>query len=451
MSYASCFLRAALAIVTLGSLACRDEPTGVEGGPLSRPRPSLAVQSGLPFSEDLAELGDEIFDDRNLSLGKNQACNACHLAEWGFTGPDPAVNAHGAVYAGSIPTRFGDRKPPSSAYSTLSPVLKYVRHPDDLFVGGNFWDGRATGERLGNAAGDQAQGPFLNPLEQALPDAACVVYRVSVAAYADEYVRLWGNNITAIDFPDDTDARCGVEGTTVPLSPADRARVTAEFANIAISIAVYEESHNLFSSKFDAVRRGEYTLAREEQRGFALFQGKARCAACHVSAGQQAAFTDFTYDNLGVPANPENPFYLTNPSFVDLGLGGFLQSRPEWAALAPSQLGKMRVPTLRNVDLRPFAGAIKAYMHNGVFKSLEEVVRFYNTRDVLPRCAPGASRAAWGVTCWPAPEVEQNVNRAELGDLGLTAEEEAAIVAFMKTLSDGFTTPTSSGLGRRVP
>jgi cytochrome c peroxidase len=330
----------------------------------------------------------------------------------------------------------------------LSPVFNYVRRPDDVFVGGNFWDGRATGERLGNAAADQAQGPFLNPLEQALPDAACVVYRVSVAAYADEYMRLWGNNIGTIDFPDDTDVRCGVEGITVPLSPADRAKVTAEFANIAISIAVYEQSHNLFSSKFDAVRQGRYTLTREEQRGFALFQGKARCAGCHVSGGQQAAFTDFTYDNLGVPANPENPFYLTNPDFIDLGLGGFLQRRPEWAALAPSQLGKMRVPTLRNVDLRPTVGAVKAYMHNGAFKSLEEVVRFYNTRDVLPRCATGAARATWGVTCWPAPEVEQNVNRDELGNLGLTVEEEAAIVAFMRALSDGFTTPTPSGRGR---
>jgi cytochrome c peroxidase len=242
-----------------------------------------------------------------------------------------------------------------------------------------------------------------------------------------------------------------VEGNTVPLTPADRAKVVAEFANIAISIAVYEESHNLFSSKFDAARRGEHALTREEQRGFALFQGKARCAACHTTAGQRAAFTDFTYDNLGVPANPENPFYQTNPSFVDFGLGGFLQNRPEWAALAPAQLGKMRVPTLRNVDLRPFVGAIKAYMHNGVFKSLEEVVHFYNTRDVLPQCAGGASRATWGVTCWPAPEVALNVNRDELGNLGLSADEEAAIVAFLRTLSDGFTTPTAGRHGGRAP
>jgi cytochrome c peroxidase len=445
MRYPTSFVRAPVTALAILLVACSEAPTASDRAPLSAVRPSFAAESGLPFSDDLAELGDEIFDDRNLSIGKNQACNACHLSEWGFTGPDPAVNAHGAVYAGSIPGRFGDRKPPSSAYSTLSPVLRYVRHPDDLFVGGNFWDGRATGERLGNAAADQAQGPFLNPMEQALPDAACVVYRVSVAAYADEYVRLWGNNILTIDFPDDTDARCGVEGTTIALSPADRAKVTAEYANIAIAIAVYEESHNLFSSKFDAARRGSHNFTPEEQRGFALFQSKGKCSRCHVSGGQQPAFTDFTYDNLGVPANPENPFYVTHPGYIDLGLGGFLQTRPAWAALAPSETGKMRVPTLRNVDVRPYPGAVKAYMHNGVFKSLEEVVHFYNTRDALPQCAAGAVRATWGVTCWPAPEVAQNVNRAELGNLGLTAEEEAAIVAFLRTLSDGFTAPSRGG------
>ena len=440
MRYAPHHARASLALLVIAALACRDAPTAIERIPLSPSTPAFAVNGGLPFSEELAELGDEIFDDRNLSLRKNQACNTCHLAEWGFTGPDPAINAAGAVYPGSIPTRFGDRKPPSSAYSTLPPVLAFIREGGGEFVGGNFWDGRATGERLGNPAADQAQGPFLNSVEQALPDAACVVYRVSLAAYGDEYVRLWGDNIRTIAFPANSDELCGVEGITIPLSPPDRAKVDAEYANIAISIAVYEESHNLFSSKFDAARRGLYKLTAEEQRGFALFQGKARCAACHTSSGQQPAFTDHAYDNLGVPANPQNPFYQTNPGFVDLGLGGFLQSRPEWAALAPSQFGKMRVPTLRNVDLRPYPGATKAYMHNGVFKSLEEVVHFYNTRDALPHCASGAPRAAWGVSCWPAPEVEQNVNRVELGDLGLTAEEEGAIVAFLRTLSDGFIT-----------
>ena len=97
----------------------------------------------------------------------------------------------------------------------------------------------------------------------------------------------------------------------------------------------------------------------------------------------------------------------------------------------------MKVPTLRNVDKRPYPGFVKAFGHNGYFKSLEEIVHFYNTRDVLPTCAHGSPGEK--VTCWPAPEYPWNVNTAELGNLGLSPAEEAAIVEFLKTLSDGYT------------
>jgi cytochrome c peroxidase len=109
--------------------------------------------------------------------------------------------------------------------------------------------------------------------------------------------------------------------------------------------------------------------------------------------------------------------------WIDPGLGGFLATRPEWAHLAEENMGKHKVPTLRNVALAPEDGFPKAFMHNGVFKSLEEVVHFYNTRDVNE---------------WPEPEVSVNVNFDELGDLKLTLEEELAIVAFLHTLSDGY-------------
>jgi cytochrome c peroxidase len=432
---------------TLILAACQDAPTMVRAPVLSTSAAVFVKGGGglPPFSEALADLGDRIFDDQNLSVARNQGCNSCHEAEWGFTGPSSAINAAGAVYPGSIPSRFGDRKPPSSAYSTLSPVLHRSRQGGGLFVGGNFWDGRATGERLGSPAAEQAQGPFLNPVEQALPDAACVVYRIREESdYIDDYRALWGDNIMTIRFPsyDVMEGICSDStlgpGEHVPLSAEDRLKLADEYDNIAISIAIYEESHNLFSSKFDAWRKGLYQFTRPEQRGFALFQGKAKCANCHTSSGQQPAFTDHTFDNLGVPANPDNPIYAVKPTFVDGGLGSFLATRREWSAYQSSELGKMRVPTLRNVDLRPYPGAVKAYMHNGVFKSLEEVVRFYNTRDVLPECPASASRADWGVLCWPAPEVPVNVNRDELGNLGLTAEEEALVVAYLRTLSDGF-------------
>jgi cytochrome c peroxidase len=104
-----------------------------------------------------------------------------------------------------------------------------------------------------------------------------------------------------------------------------------------------------------------------------------------------------------------------------------------------AEWGKNKVPTLRNVDLRPDAAFVKAYGHNGYFKTLEGIVHFYNTRDVKPVCpGPYTEAEALAADCWPAPEVTDNVNRDELGDLGLTAEEEDALVAFLKVLSDGY-------------
>jgi cytochrome c peroxidase len=428
-----------LLVLTLPCLgACQDVPTSLDRE-VQPPQASISKSSGLPFTEALAELGDEIFEDRNLSLHRNQSCESCHTAEWGFTGPTSAVNGVGAVYEGSIAGEFGNRKPPSSAYSTPAPLFDLTRQAGGLFVGGNFWDGRATGRKLGNPAADQAQGPFTNPKEQALRDAACVVYRVSIADYADMYEEQFGTAIFNIDWEGlDVDGLCGEQGDALPLSPAARAQVEAEYDNIAVAIAVYEESHNLFSSKFDAAMKGLYRFTPQEQRGFALFNGKAKCAKCHTSSGRSPVFTDFTYDNLGVPKNAQNPETIKYPNWSDPGLGGFLLTQPSWAGLAAGEMGKMKVPTLRNVDLRPYEGAVKAYMHNGVFKSLEEVVRFYNTRDMLRTCGMGDTRADWGTTCWPEPEVSANVNRKELGNLGLTRAEEAAIVAFLKTLSDGY-------------
>ncbi len=186
-----------------------------------------------------------------------------------------------------------------------------------------------------------------------------------------------------------------------------------------------------FTSKYDYVLQGQAQFDPQEARGLALFGDtkKGNCAACHPAP----LFTDFSYDNLGMPANPENPFYSMpakyNPDgaiWVDRGLGGFLATTKEHAGQAASQDGKHKTPTLRNVDKRPRPDFVKAYGHNGYFKSLEQIVHFYNTRDV-----PGQD--------WPPPEVTRNVNRTELGNLRLTAEEEAAIVAFLRTLSDGYT------------
>jgi cytochrome c peroxidase len=377
----------------------------------------------------IEQLGKDIFFDPNLSFNANQACAACHSPEAGWTGPDAAINATGGVYEGSIPGRFGNRKPPSSAYATSSPVLHYVmERREELFIGGNFWDGRATGEKLGNPAADQAQGPFLNPLEQALSAPADVVSEVCVSSYADLFQQVWGSDV------------------------CDPDKVAAAFDNIARSIAAFEASpeSNAFTSKYDYYLKGQARLTREERKGLILFKSKGRCANCHVldrgPNGEPPLLTDFTYDNLGVPRNPENPFYTQtdfNPlgdSWIDLGLGEFLASREDYQQFATANNGKQKVPTLRNIDKRPHEGFVKAYGHNGYFKSLKGIVHFYNTRDVKPVCAdPFTTEAdALAQNCWPAPEVPENVNTRELGNLHLTEDQEDAIVTFLKTLSDGY-------------
>ncbi|MBP7934023.1 MAG: cytochrome C [Phycisphaerae bacterium] len=377
---------------------------------------TAAVAGGDPPPDDqLAPLGKLLFFDKNLSTPPGQSCAACHAPEVGFTGPDSDINFKTAVYPGAVHTRFGNRKPPSAAYGGPSPVM-YYDEPEGLWIGGMFWDGRATGWTLGDPLAEQAQGPFLNALEQNNPNARLVCSKVAKSAYAGLFKKVWGAG--SLDWKKD------VDGT---------------YERIARSIAAYERSAEVspFSSKYDYYLAGQAKLTDQEAWGLELFEGKGMCSACHISQpgsnGEPPLFTDFTYDNLGIPKNPDNPFYQMprkwNPDgkkWVDPGLGGFLKSAGYEPEVYQPEWGKHKVPTLRNVDLRPYPEFVKAFGHNGYFKSLEEITHFYNTRDVEP---------------WPAPEVPDTINKDELGNLGLSAEEEAAIVAFMKTLSDGYVVP----------
>ena len=398
--------------------ACSDGPTGAAPGTEER---------GLETAV-AAAVGGQIFFDPALSLNRNQSCASCHDPAWGFSAPDPAVNAGGSVMPGSVSSRSGTRRPPSASYAAFAPV-RYWDDEAGTFVGGNFWDGRATGARLGSPAAEQALSPFVNSVEMALPDPACVVYRVARAAYVQAYITAWGDDIQRIAFPANTDELCGQENIGVPLTEEDRNRVRLEYDHIGHSLAAFERSPAVspFSSKYDRALAGAATLTMLEREGFAVFVGKGRCAACHPSAGRRALFTDFTSDNIGVPPNPENPELGRSPGFVDPGIGA-VDGRA-------SQAGRFKVPTLRNLTRTGIPGATRAYMHNGMFKSLEQVVHFYNTRDVLPSCDQLPDPEI-GVNCWPAPEVAANVNRTELGNLGLTRHEEIALVAFLRTLDD---------------
>jgi cytochrome c peroxidase len=412
--------------------------------PLHRLLPSLlAILASVSLPESSAasdeaalkpreQLGKYLFFDNRLSVPEGQSCAACHEPQVGFTGPDEEINKAGAAYEGAVKGRFGNRKPPTSSYAGNSPVLHFDKKKK-TWVGGMFWDGRATGKRLKDPLAEQAQGPFLNPLEQNISDAKSVCMKVEGSSYASVFERVWGKG--SLD--------CAVNAA-------------ATYDRIAKSIAGYERSRqaNPFSSKYDDWLRNKVRLSEEEMQGLVLFEGKAKCAQCHPSKrgpkGAFPLFTDFTYDNIGIPKNPKNPFYRMpaewNPegqAFVDTGLGGYLKEVGYQRAQYEPEMGKFKVPTLRNVDKRPAPGFVKAFGHNGYFKSLNEIVHFYNTRDVLGSCEKqGEPRP--GANCWPEPEVAANLNRNELGDLRLTQKEEEAIVAFLGTLSDGYAAASST-------
>ena len=418
-------------------------------------------------------LGKLLLFDKHLSVNQNEACSFCHTPETGFTGPIESLNLSTVSYPGSVRTRFSQRKPQSYMYATFAPVLHYNALQGD-FVGGNFWDMRASGYRLQSASAEQAQGPPTNPVEMGLPDSACVAYQLSQAPYRKLFETVWGADSFDIRWPRDVEKVCATPGPPpqngpqpVHLSVADRQRTNDVYDHFGLAVAAYEASPEVspFTSKYDYVQGGKEQFTAQETRGYALFRGKAGCNQCHRDGGpgEEPLFTDFTASNLGVPRNPGLQYYYegssdqhgysANPAgqgFIDTGVGLFLrtlqsdsgQLNPDaqWVELAPKFDGKFQVPTLRNVDMRPAPGFVKAYMHNGYFKSLKEVVHFYNTRDVLPRCKAGDPGEK--VKCWPPPEDSTNLNKKQLGNLKLTDQEEDDLVAFLKTLTDGYKLPS---------
>jgi cytochrome c peroxidase len=447
----------------------------------------------------VALLGKAELYDSNLSANKNLACATCHAADSGFTNASShlglaLIDSPGSVkitnVTGEHPNfRIGNRRPQTYGYAPYMQVLHYDPVLND-FYGANFWDMRATGLRLGNPAAEQAEGPPTNPNEMALSDTACLVYDLSRSQYASFFVKIWGAQSFAIHWPQNVGSVCAKPGPPpandpypVHLSAVDRGTSNASYDHFAEAMAAYEASPEVspFSSKYDAWLAGKATLTAPERHGYSLFNGKAICSSCHsdgagagttlrlprpvpqraevriagvlFSATTEPLFTDETSSNLGLPKNDELPYLYEDvpdqygftanplgPSYKDLGVGAFLSNpalnpNPAWAVLAPQFNGKFQVPTLRNVDKRPRANFVKAYMHNGYLHSLEEVVHFYNTRDKLPHCLQGSPGEK--VTCWPMPEVLVNEDKT-VGNLGLNVGEEADLVAFLKTLTDGY-------------
>src|SRR6266566_2737121 len=232
-------------------------------------------------------LGKLLLYDKHLSVNRNEACAFCHMPDTGFTGPVSELNRTTGSYPGSVRTRFSNRKPQSHAYAPLAPVLHYNPGQGDL-VGGNFWDMRATGRRLGNPAAEQAQGPPTNPVEMGLPDSACAVYRASQRPYRALFESVWGKQAFAIEWPKDVEQVCDQPGPPaandpmpVHLNELDRGRAAATFDQMAQSIASYEASAEVttFTSKFDAMLAGKAQLTPQgsDVHGFHRQQYRNSC------------------------------------------------------------------------------------------------------------------------------------------------------------------------------
>lgn len=355
-----------------------------------------------------AALGRQIFFDRGLSEPRGQACASCHDPAVAFSEPRRGPTSRGVQHA-----LVGPRNAPSLMYAAFAPALQSSGEGGGVaYLGGQFRDGRV------NFLEDQVRGPLLNPIEMANADEAMVVGKLRGARYAAAFEASYGSGI--FDRPDEA------------------------FRALADALAQFERSAVFapFSSKYDAWQQGRTTLSPAEERGRLLFNdaAKGNCASCHPSTtgkagtGRRALFTDFGYDNVGVPRNPANRFYdmpaSVNPdgrAFVDIGLRNTVM----W----PGTRGQFKAPTLRNIAVTG------PYMHNGYFKTLRGLVDFYNTRDVKPACHDDfvSEAAALRRGCWPRAEVTETVNTSAMGRLGLSEPEVDDLVAFLGTLTDGWT------------
>jgi len=507
--------------LTVGFLLLPDDVSGQtpsrgQPSPLGRVGqllpPAIPGPNLVPLSP-IEQAGKFMIFDTTLSDPPGYACFQCHHPAAGGTGPSSANNAISGTTPGVVPGRFDNRKPLSYTYAVFSPIGPTFDAALGVWLGGNFWDGRVT-----DLAG-QAEQPPLNPNEMAnIPTngifpplvggfSALLVQKLQTRPYTPFLLSpdVWGPNVFQNFTPEQI------------------------YFLFAIACATYEASGEIcqFSSRWDASRFGTppqnlYTLSASEERGRILYGvgpnatndplfGQAQCFACHSSLGNPSlgfstqgkdTFTMYCYANIGVPRNTNNPFYsmfgnqpggcTTNPfgcnplgaSFVDPGLAGNPNPAPDgvggtgtvFNVPGPTNgfnitqfMGLFKAPSTRNSDLRPTPNFVKAYFHNGFAKSLEQVVHFYNTRnlttqpgEVIDFTQPNPYANLVGTPLWPMPEVNVNLQNAvgltpqqaaamgvsgvtatngQVGNLGLTPQQEADVVAFLRILSDGFTAP----------
>ncbi|OLL30297.1 cytochrome-c peroxidase [Burkholderia sp. SRS-W-2-2016] len=363
----------------------------------------------------MTALGKQLFFDPTLSGSGKLACVSCHSPEHGFA---PA-NARSVQLGGSDMRRAGLRAAPTLKYLQSVPAFAEHYHESDDEgdesidagpTGGLTWDGRVD---RGSA---QARIPLLSPFEMG-SSAARVTAAVKAAPYADAFRATFGAHIF-----DDEDAT---------------------FKAVLQALGTFEQTPELFypyTSKYDAYLAGHAQLTAAERHGLELFndERKGNCASCHISQrtrdGAPPQFSDFGLIAIGVPRNRALPANR-DPRFYDLGACGpertDLKGRDEFC-------GIFRTPTLRNVALK------HSFFHNGIYHSLDEVVRFYAERDTHPEkfypVVGGKVRKFDDLPqrYWANLNTEPPFDRKPGDKPALDEAEIADVVAFLKTLTDGY-------------
>jgi cytochrome c peroxidase len=354
-----------------------------------------------------ASLGEKIFYDTSLSASGQMACATCHVP----ANAHAPTNALAVQVGGADSDVPGFRSVPSLRYLNFN--LPFFFQNDGTPTGGFNRDGRSQDLVA------QAQVPLLAAHEMANGDAAHVADKLSKAAYADDFRRVFGSNAFA---------------------DADFSLLAAQYSLSSFELSSAE--FHPYDSKYDFFLKGKVMLSQQELRGYSLFNrpDKGNCADCHPSTrqanGSPPVFTDYTYDNLGVPRNAEIQANA-DPDYFDMGLCG-----PYRTDLAHRQdlCGQFKVPTLRNVATR------KVIFHNAAFTSLKDALAFYVQRDTNPgKFYPAA--AAGGVDKFndlPAEfhanvnTVEVPYNRHEGEGPALSDDEIDDVIAFLGTLTDGY-------------
>jgi len=432
----------------LAGAAFAAEPKGLPG---ENPNPVRLARPKVQPLSFMAKLGKDLFFDTSLSASGKMACASCHSPDHAY-GPS---NDAPVMLGGPDLTLPGARAVPSLTY--LERQLEFSIGPDDSLnenvnlaqqaeigktavraeknatttaqsanivpQGGLFWDGRANTLQI------QAAGPLLDPREMDGGSMEIVAEKLRNAPYVQKFTVLFGPNVLK-----------------------DPKMLVGEAMFAIGRYQIEEPSFHPYNSKYDYWLEGKARLSEAEMRGFRLFNDpeKANCAGCHTSQpsrdGFPPRFTDMQYEALGTPRNLALAD-TKDPNYFDLGVCGPVRKD---LAEQTQFCGMFKTPTLRNTALR------RTFLHNGVFRTLQEVMDFYNFRDTNPEKVYPAGADGKVQKYNDIPEqyhanvdvTDPPFNRHPGETPAMTDQDEADIIAFLKTLNDGYKPEEANGAAR---